>query len=97
MTVSLFPHQIILNATDRWIGLSESGRDDGVKHRMTMTLSLLNKVKAIAFLVLGDQKKDLVKIISSGDVDTWNYPVTGVQPDAGELTWYIDSEALGVV
>ncbi|KAL9979328.1 hypothetical protein ACROYT_G016976, partial [Oculina patagonica] len=94
-TASLFSHQKILNVTDKWIGLSESGKYNGVKQRMTMTLTLLNKAKTIAVLVLGDQKKDLVKTISSGDVDTWNYPVTGLHPDDGELTWYIDNEALG--
>lgn len=94
-TASLFPHQRILIETNRFISLSESGKDHGVKHRMTMTLSLLNKAKTLAVLVLGDQKKDLVKTISSDDVDIWNYPVTGLQPDAGELTWYIDNEALG--
>ena len=93
-TASLFPHQESLNVTDKWVVLSESGKDDGVKQRMTMTLSLLNNAKTIAFLVLGDQKKDLVKTISSVDVDTWNYPVTGVHPGAGESTWYIDNEAL---
>lgn len=94
-TASLFPHQRILIETNRFISLSESGKDHGVKHRMTMTLSLLNKAKTLAVLVLGDQKKDLVKTVSSDDVDVWNYPVTGLQPDAGELTWYIDNEALG--
>ena len=93
-TASLFPRQQVLNMTDRWISLSESGHDNDVRHRMTMTLSFLNKAKTVAVLVLGDQKKEMVKTISSGNVDTWNYPVTGIHPVAGDLTWYIDTEAL---
>lgn len=95
-TASLFPGQKVLNmTTDRWISLSESGHDNNVRQRMTMTLSFLNKAKTVAVLVLGDQKKEIVKTISSDDVDTWNYPVTGIHPVAGELTWYIDTEAFG--
>lgn len=94
-TASLFPHQKVLNVSDKWISLSESGRDNNVNQRMTMTLSFLNKAKTVAVLVLGDQKKEIVKTISSGDVDTWSYPVSGIHPGAGELTWYIDNEALG--
>ena len=94
-TASLFPHQKVLNMTDRWISLSESGQENNIKQRMTMTLSFLNRAKTVAVLVLGDQKKEIVKSISSGDVDIWNYPVSGINPVDGELTWYIDSEALG--
>ena len=94
-TASLFPRQKVLNMTGRWISLSESGQDSNVRQRMTMTLSFLNKAKTVAVLVLGDQKREIVNTISSGDVDTWNYPVSGLHPVAGELTWYIDSEGLG--
>ena len=94
-TASLFPRHKVLNITDRWISLSESGHDNNVRLRMTMTLSFLNKAKTVAVLILGDQKKEIVKTISSGDVDTWNYPVTGIHPVNGELAWYIDTEALG--
>ena len=81
--------------TDRWISLSESGHDNNVRQRMTMTLSFLNKAETVAVLILGDQKQEIVRTISRGDVDTWNYPVTGIHPVAGDLTWYIDTEALG--
>ena len=95
-TASLFPHQTVLNKTDKWISLTETGYDHGVNQRMTMTLSLLNKAKTIAVLVVGNQKQNVVKEISSGEVDIWNYPVTGIHPDTGDMTWYIDNEALGL-
>jgi len=62
---------------------------------MTMTLNLLNKAKAVAVLVLGERKQDIVRRLSSGEVDVWNFPVTGIQPETGELIWCIDNEALG--
>ena len=95
-TASLFPHQTVLNKTDKWISLTETGYDHGVNQRMTMTLSLLNKAKTIAVLVVGNQKQNVVKEISSGEVNIWNYPVTGIHPDTGDMTWYIDNEALGL-
>ena len=95
-TASLFPHQTVLNKTDKWISLTETGYDHGVNQRMTMTLGLLNKAKTIAVLVVGNQTQNVVKEMSSGEVDIWNYPVTGIQPDTGNMTWYIDNEALGL-
>ena len=94
-TASLFPRQSILTTKNNWISLTESGDGYKVKKRMTMTFSILNKAKALAVLVLGDQKQDLVKTLSHGEIDTWNYPVTGIQPEFGDMTWYIDNEALG--
>ena len=93
-TASLFPGQAILNNKDKWISLAESGYAYKVKQRMTMTLSLINKAKTVAVLVFGDHKQDIVKKLSSGEIDMWNYPVAGIQPDTEDMTWYIDNEAL---
>ncbi|PFX26462.1 GDH/6PGL endoplasmic bifunctional protein [Stylophora pistillata] len=93
-TASLFPHQSALNEKNKFVTLSESSQDSGVKERMTMTLDLLNKAKSVAVLALGGLKRDIVKTISSVEVDVWNYPVTGLNPENGELTWYIDNVAL---
>ena len=93
-TASLFPHESALNEKEKFVTLSESGQDSAVKKRMTMTFGLLNKAKSVAVLALGDQKKDIVKTISSVNVDLWNYPITGLNPKNGELTWFIDNIAL---
>ena len=93
-TASLFPHESALNEKEKFVTLSESGQDSAVKKRMTMTFGLLNKAKSVAVLALGDQKKDIVKTISSVNVDIWNYPITGLDLENGELTWFIDNVAL---
>lgn len=93
-TASLFPHESALNEKEKYVTLSESGQDSAVKKRMTMTFGQLNKAKSVAVLALGDQKRDIVKTISSVNVDVWNYPVTGLNPENGELTWFIDNFAL---
>ena len=93
-TASLFPHESALNEKEKYVTLSESGQDSAVKKRMTMTFGQLNKAKSVAVLALGDQKRDIVKTISSVNVDVWNYPVTGLNPENGELTWFIDNVAL---
>ena len=94
-TASLFPHQSSVDNKDKWIILTEGSGSHKVKRRMTMTLKLLNKAKAVAVLVLGEHKQGIVTKLSDGEVDVWNYPVTGIQPDTGDLFWYIDDEALG--
>ena len=93
-TASLFPHESALKEKEKFVTLSESGQDSAVKKRMTMTFGLLNKAKSVAVLALGDQKKDIVKTISSVNVDIWNYPITGLDLENGELTWFIDNVAL---
>lgn len=94
-TASLFPHQSILNNKENWISLTDRDNSYKVKTRMSMTFSLLNNAKALGVLALGNHKQDIVKTLSTGEVDVWNYPVTGIQPNTGDLTWYIDNEALG--
>ena len=59
-------------------------------------MCIRDRAKTIAVLVVGNKKQNVVKEISSGEVDIWNYPVTGIHPDTGDMTWYIDNEALGL-
>ena len=94
-TASLFPHQSAVYYKDNLICLTEGNGSHTVKSRMTMTFNLLNKAKAVAVLVLGGCKRDIVRRLSSGEVDVWNFPVSGIQPETGELIWCIDNEAIG--
>lgn len=56
-----------------------------------MIFGLFNKVKFVVVFVLGDQKKDIVKIIFSVNVDIWNYFIIGFDLENGELIWFIDN------
>lgn len=100
-TASLFPESPALQVTDRWVA-----PNDGPKvvppPRLTMTYPLLNAARQLCPLVVGQGKHEaLMRVAELTDahrVDTTNIPISGITPAGnGELTWYLDDAAAGVV
>lgn len=91
-TASLFPHSSEALGSDRMVLLTESPNKP--HQRMSLSLSLLNKARKVAVLVLGKGKHDIVTLISRVGQDPQKLPITGVNPPFGQMVWYIDYEAL---
>ncbi|XP_030078112.1 GDH/6PGL endoplasmic bifunctional protein [Microcaecilia unicolor] len=91
-TASIFPHTPEAMERDQLVVLTESP----VKPhwRMSFSLHLINKAQKVAVLVLGKRKNDIVTLISRVEQEPQNWPITGVNPNTGQLVWYIDYEAL---
>lgn len=63
------------------------------RHRVTLTLPVLNNSTHILFLVAGPSKADIVyKILEEKD-ERKRYPAGLINPVRGTLTWLIDQEA----
>jgi len=94
-TASLFPNQASLDEEKRLVSLSVTGKPDGevIRSRVTLTFTTINKAKDVAILTLGEAKNAILKTIAEIS-DVRKFPVTGVKPSNGLLTWYIDYEAL---
>ncbi|MFL5238241.1 MAG: 6-phosphogluconolactonase [Rhizomicrobium sp.] len=85
-TASLFPGSPVLKEQARWIA-EASGRDEP---RITLTYPALNSNCAVAFLVTGGNKAEIVRrVIKDGD-DT--LPATHVRSE-GEIVWFLDAAA----
>jgi len=61
--------------------------------RITLTASVVNLSKRIAFLVSGQDKADAVSHILSDEYDPDLYPAQVIKPLNGELFWFLDEMA----
>ena len=90
-TASLFPNQP--DVSEDFIAYASSS-SNATCDRVTMTHSLINNAHHIAILVIGKHKAPIIEELRRIEMNVTQYPITGVQPTYGELTWYIDDDAL---
>jgi 6-phosphogluconolactonase len=88
---SLFPGTRVLHE------LRHSVRAVFVPHlkswRVTLTLPVINRARAVLFLVTGEQKATVVGRILASAQSREDLPATLVRPHPGTLTWMLDVEA----
>ncbi len=97
-TASLFPHMALsqeaLTGSQYVQALEiEESASTPVKDRLTLTPTVLNQSRVIAFLVSGASKADMLKNILEvpGHEDEW--PAQRIQATKGKLLWYCDKAA----
>ncbi|XP_064602347.1 GDH/6PGL endoplasmic bifunctional protein-like [Liolophura sinensis] len=88
-TASLFPGQASLGERSRLAVRSTAPHSD-VTHRITMTYTTINSAWNVFILVTGEGKHDIIQVIQSSEADKNNFPILGVQPKHGNVTWYMD-------
>ena len=92
-TASLFADSEALGESSRWVRVHETVQGA----RMTMTLPLLNRARQIAVLVTGQAKSEtvgrLARWTAAGSLDPRPLPMAQVDPDDGQLDWYLDPDA----
>ena len=93
-TASLFPNQTSLLSADRLVIYTEGGPKDVSSKRMSLTLDLINSSYKVGVLVTGTGKHNIMETLSANMTDVTRYPITGVNPVSGQLTWYVDYDAL---
>ncbi len=90
-TASIFPHQINLWNTLQHCVVAEhpvSGQQ-----RISITGSIINQAKVVAFLVTGANKSQKLREIIMQEREYEKYPATLVAPKSGNLLWFLDREA----
>ena len=95
-TASIFPHEMELwNNEENCVVATHP--DSGQK-RVSITGKVINSAKNVAFLVTGDNKAEKVKeIIEQPQESEKKYPASLVQPDSGNLFWYLDNKAARLI
>ena len=91
-TASIFPDQMQLLTAGQSCEVAthpESGQK-----RITMTGSVLNNARNVAFLVTGESKREKVHAIMNQTAEAESYPANFIRP-AGNLYWYLDRAAAG--
>ncbi len=97
-TASLFPNSPALAERERPICIN-AGPSVTPPDRVTMTFPLLNSARLIAFLALGESKREIIARVAKASVpeptddDVRALPCLGIRPAAGTLRWYLDHTA----
>lgn len=88
-TASLFPNHEGLNEARNLVAAVKGGTP--AIHRLTLSLPVLNRGRAVLFLVTGREKAEMVKevLMQAGS----HRPAAMICPLSGNLTWLLDREA----
>lgn len=90
-TASLFPFTSVLH--DESASVKAVYLDKQDLYRITMTAPLINQARHIAFLVFGESKRDAVYQVLQGGREADKYPARLIQPEDGDLQWFLDEAA----
>ncbi len=87
-TASLLPGQPVLQETMRWVAPVPHGRP---QPRVSLTYPALDSSRLVAFLVAGEEKREMLDKIWSGDTSV---PAGRIRP-VGDVIWFVDKAAAG--
>lgn len=90
-TASLFPHTEAAKEETRWVTSNYVPKLD--RFRLTFTARMINRGTRVWFLVAGEDKADALAQVLQGPPDPLRLPAQLIQPQAGELVWFIDAAA----
>ena len=87
-TASLLPGQPVLKEQKRWVAPVPHGRP---QPRVSLTYPALDSSRVVAFLVSGEEKRQMLDSILSGDTSV---PAAHIRP-IGDVVWFVDKAAAG--
>jgi 6-phosphogluconolactonase len=90
-TASLFPHTTALSETKRWVVVNYVPKFSA--DRVTLTTAILNRARAVLFLVAGADKAVPLAEVIEGPPDADRLPSQRIKPVSGEQLWFIDRAA----
>eukprot|EP00002_Diphylleia_rotans_P000727 TRINITY_DN1037_c0_g4_i1.p1 TRINITY_DN1037_c0_g4~~TRINITY_DN1037_c0_g4_i1.p1 ORF type:complete len:240 (+),score=60.40 TRINITY_DN1037_c0_g4_i1:50-769(+) len=90
-TASLFPDHPLLLETAWVASIADSPKPP--PQRITLTLPVLNNASYTAFVTTGKSKQDAIVSV----LEKKQLPASLVQPTDGELVWFLDQDAAGLL
>ena len=90
-TASIFPHQIDLWDSGEYCEVAQ--HPETGQNRITITGSIINNAKVVVFLVTGQGKAEKIDEIINKRGDYLQYPANLVNPESGNLIWFLDEDA----
>jgi 6-phosphogluconolactonase len=94
-TASLFPQSPALGERVRWVRPNYVAKLQS--YRLTLTYPVLNAGREVIFLVSGTEKAQILKSVLEGSRRVEQLPSQGIEPVAGNVFWYLDSQAAGLL
>lgn len=90
-TLSLFPGMDLVNEQENWV--RDFWLESQKMYRITLTTPVVNRAACIVFLVSGSEKAATLKEVLQGETNLNKYPSQAIQPELGELIWFVDETA----
>ncbi|HEV3250499.1 MAG TPA: 6-phosphogluconolactonase [Puia sp.] len=90
-TLSLFPGTEVVHESQAWVKAFYLQSQE--MHRITLTKTIVNRSRAVAFLTTGSNKSKALRQVLEGPSDPDLYPSQVIQPQTGHLYWFVDEAA----
>jgi 6-phosphogluconolactonase len=90
-TASLFPGTKALHEEKRWV--IENYVEVKQMWRVTLTRPAINSAAHIMFLVSGSNKAERLHSVLQGEHTPFDLPSQMINPERGELSWFVDQDA----
>ncbi len=90
-TLSLFPGAAIIEEHGNWVHTVYNEKQQ--MYRITLMPEIVNKASNIAFIVTGANKAEIIHRIVEGDYNPAILPAQIINPENGQLYWFLDEEA----
>ncbi|WP_342648178.1 6-phosphogluconolactonase [Mucilaginibacter sp. CSA2-8R] len=90
-TASLFPHQQVLQETQKLVAAYHLDAQN--MYRITLTAPLINKGQHLLVMLYGENKAPALHEVLEGEHNTDLYPAQMLKPETGDITWLVDKAA----
>jgi 6-phosphogluconolactonase len=90
-TASIFPHQMELLTANKPTVVAQHPTSE--QKRISLSGTLINNAKQVAFLVTGAKKQEKLAAILNRAPKAKAYPAAHIKPTNGELHWFVDEAA----
>lgn len=94
-TLSLFPGSPAIKEQEAWVTSFWLQEQD--MYRITLTAPVVNLAKKVVFLTFGANKANALQHVIEGPSNVELYPSQLIQPQSGELHWFIDEAAVATL
>ena len=90
-TLSLFPGTAVIHEDKKWVKAYFVEKLN--MYRITLTVPVVVRSSAVAFLAVGEKKAATLKEVIEGSYSPDKYPSQIIKPMNGNLHWFIDKAA----
>lgn len=94
-TLSLFPGTEVIHEQDALATAFFLQAQD--MYRITLTAPVVNDAACVAFLAAGAGKAEVLKQVLKGEKNVDLYPSQIIQPEKGQLHWFVDEAAAALL
>ncbi len=94
-TLSLFPGYAVVHEDHAWV--SAFYLDEQRMYRLTLTAPVVNRAACVAFMITGTAKAEPLWQVMHGAYNPDVYPAQQIRPLNGNLLWFLDEAAAGLL